>query len=626
MIIFRAFWALFLAGFVAYAFHRTWKWEHGSPMPENIFDGDKPRTKETAVWLDPSFLPLLLLVILIMFGAMDGMDGVERFLSLSLDVMIVISVYFLLLIFLLPVFRRYFSARACATMWILPVFMFWQAHILLQNAPAPSMVIYIPPHILEIMFLVWVIGFIVVFAGKFISHFLFRYRVMSASIPVRDPEVLEIFDRELKQLEYYHPVRLIISSAVVAPLSMGSRKRTRVTVLPNREFTHQELQFIFRHEIHHLQRGDVNNKVFFAFCLALCWFNPLIWIAIRKASDDLELSCDEIVLEDMNEQQRHQYAELLLDTAGHSRGFTTCLSAAAETMRYRLKNVVTVRKRWPGTLMLSVAMFLCVMSYGTIAVSNDRGTVAELITEYRTAADIRSVYYQPEGETRLSEVFAWDSENLFSYLVTLDVEKLSNANELNALGGERLSVVVDNSGTMQLMFHDKFVEVYHYHNSGRTEYYYLRSDLDWGIINSYLDLDAERPKETRLLDPQMQVHFDVVEMDDPIVAVRQQFRAWDTETGETLRASSDNDSPGGLHGLSPTQAQLIFDMPVSEITVWMQEWDSESQTTVDLEVEEDCYFLPLNNRSAHYQVDVLYEPYKGIRYEGTYVFDVEIPN
>ena len=626
MIIIRMFWALFLAGFVAYAFHRTWKWEHGSPMPESIFGGDKPRTKETAVWLDPSFLPLLLLIILIMFGAMDGMDGVERFLSLSLDVMIVISVYFLLLIFLLPVFRRYFSARACATMWILPVFMFWQAHILLQNAPAPSLVIYIPPHILEIMFLVWVIGFIAVFAGKFISHFLFRYRVMSASIPVRDPEVLELFDRELKRLEYYHPVRLVISSAVSAPLSMGSRKRTRVTVLPNREFTHQELQFIFRHEIHHLQRGDVNNKVFFAFCLALCWFNPLIWIAIRKASDDLELSCDEIVLEDMNEQQRRQYAELLLDTAGHSRGFTTCLSAAAETMRYRLKNVVTVRKRWPGTLMLSVAMFLCVMSYGTIAVSNDRGTVAELITEYRTAADIRSVYYQPEGETRLSEVFAWDSENLFSYLVTLDVEKLSNANELNALGGERLSVVVDNSGTMQLMFHDKFVEVYHYHNGGRTEYYYLRSDLNWGIINSYLDLDAERPKETRLLDPQMQVHFDVGEMDDPIVAVRQKFRAWDTETGETLRSSSNNDSPGGLHGLNPTQAQLIFDMPVSEITVWMREWDSESQIMVDLEVEEDCYFLPLSNQSAHYQVDVIFEPYKGIRYEGTYVFDVEYPN
>ena len=144
MIILRALWALFLAGFVAYAYRRTWKWEHGSPMPESIFGGDKPRTKDTMVWLDPSFLPVLLLIILVMLGARDGMDGVERFLSLSLDVMIVISVYFLLLIFLLPIFRKYFSARACATMWILPVFMFWMAHILIQNTPAPLLLSIFP--------------------------------------------------------------------------------------------------------------------------------------------------------------------------------------------------------------------------------------------------------------------------------------------------------------------------------------------------------------------------------------------------------------------------------------------------------------------------------------------------
>lgn len=115
---------------------------------------------------------------------------------------------------------------------------------------------------------------------------------MSASIPVRDSEILELFDRELKQLEYYRPVRLVKSAAVTVLLSMGTMKRTRVTVLPNREFTQQELEFIFRHEIHHIQRGDVSNKIFFAFCQALCWFNPLIWVATRKASDDLELSCD----------------------------------------------------------------------------------------------------------------------------------------------------------------------------------------------------------------------------------------------------------------------------------------------------------------------------------------------
>ena len=200
------------------------------------------------------------------------------------------------------------------------------------------------------------------------------------------------------------------------------------------------------------------------------------------------------------------------------------------------------------------------------------------------------------------------------------------SNEIHHIGRQRLSIVIDCNGTMQLTFYDRLIEVHHYHQYSYPEYYYLRSNLDWNIINSYLDLDAERPKETRLQDPQMRVHFDVEEMYDPIVAVRQEFRAWDTETGETLRASSNNDSPGGLHGLSPTQAQLVFDIPVSEITVWMWGVDSESRTMVDLEVEEDCYVLPLNNCSAHYQVDVVYEPYNGIRYEGTYVFDVEYPD
>lgn len=625
MIIIRMFWALFLAGFVAYTFHRSWRWEHGEPMPESIFCGDKPRTKETMVWLDPSFLPLLLLIILVMLGAMYGTDGVERFLSLSLDVMIVISVYFLLLIFLLPIFRRYFSARACATMWILPVFMFWQAHILIQNTPVPSFVIYIPSHILDIMFLVWVIGFVVVFVGKFISHFIFRHRVMSASIPVRDSDILALFDQELKRLEYYRPVRLVKSAAVTVPLSMGTMKRTRVTVLPNREFTQQELEFIFQHEIHHIRRGDVNNKIFFAFCQALCWFNPLIWVATRKASDDLELSCDEIVLENMDEHQRRQYAELLLDTAGSSRGFTTCLSAAAETMRYRLKNAVTVRKRWPGTLMLSIAMFLCVISYGTIAISNDKGTVADLITEHRTAPDIRSVYYQPKDSARYDEVYAWDSEGLFSYLASLNVEKLSSSNEIHDIGGQSISVVVDNNGTMELNFLDKFIEVHHYHRRSYPEYYYLRSELDWDMITSYLDFDAERPVEPTLLWPEMQVHFDIPELGEPLFAIRNELRVWDMETGETLRASSNSDSPGGVSGANPTQAQLVFDMPVSEITVWMREWDSTAQTSISLEVESGSYFIPLDGNSAHYQVDVLYEPVDGIRYEATYAFDVEYP-
>ena len=150
---------------------------------------------------------------------------------------------------------KYSRPRICEGIYITKdgAGVFWQVHLLIQNTPAPSFVIYIPSHILGLLYFIWIIGFVIVYAGKFISHFLFRYRVMSASIPVRDPEILELFQQELKRLEYYHPVKLVQSAAVTVPLSMGTMKRTRVTVLPNREFTKQELQFIFRHEIHHIQ-------------------------------------------------------------------------------------------------------------------------------------------------------------------------------------------------------------------------------------------------------------------------------------------------------------------------------------------------------------------------------------
>ena len=144
----RFLWPLAMACMTVYAFRRSWRWEHGAPMPEELFS-TKPRPKETAVWVDPSVFPILLLVIFLVWWAFEGTNGVERFFALLLDVMILISLYFLVLVFLLPLLRRYFSARACATLWILPVFMFWQAHMLYQNAPVPRWVLYIPTHILK---------------------------------------------------------------------------------------------------------------------------------------------------------------------------------------------------------------------------------------------------------------------------------------------------------------------------------------------------------------------------------------------------------------------------------------------------------------------------------------------
>ena len=148
---------------------------------------------------------------------------------------------------------------------------------------------------------------------------------------------------------------------------------------------------------------------------------------------------------------------------------------------------MSLRKRRLGALLLGIAMFLCVVSYGLVAVSHDKGTVAELITEQRTAADVQSGYHQPEGWGYLERATVRDTEGLFAYLASLDVEKLSRANEINGNSKQRLALFLTGYGTMQLQFHDQILMVHHVHDGLHEAYYYLRSPLDWETVNSFLE-------------------------------------------------------------------------------------------------------------------------------------------
>ena len=45
-------------------------------------------------------------------------------------------------------------------------------------------------------------------------------------------------------------------------------------VVPERDYTQEELRLVLRHELVHISREDSAAKFFLAFCTAMCWFNP----------------------------------------------------------------------------------------------------------------------------------------------------------------------------------------------------------------------------------------------------------------------------------------------------------------------------------------------------------------
>lgn len=116
--------------------------------------------------------------------------------------------------------------------------------------------------------------------------------------------------------------------------------------------------FVLAHERYHLKRKDPLVRLF-AFCLlALHWFNPLVWIAFSCMSRDMEMSCDEKVLENGGAKA---YSLCLLSVASGRRFPAPGPLAFGETgVKSRIRHALAWKKprRWAA----AAAVVLCTVT------------------------------------------------------------------------------------------------------------------------------------------------------------------------------------------------------------------------------------------------------------------------
>lgn len=311
-------------------------------------------------------------------------NGLRFAVGTSLDVLIFLCVFDCFLLCALPFLRRCFSANFCAIVWFVPLARYFRLpFIAADSLPFKPLLLYISltmRHLYGIL-MVWAIGAAAVFLYQALSHAIFAGNLRRRSGEVTDEAIL----RRLKEAEGdgVGEVRLCRCPGLNTPLAVeagGIRLiRAYILYLPDVDYTREELDLIFRHELCHIRRDDIGTKKFLGCCRALGWFCPFVWMSARRAGEDLELSCDESVLRMAGDAERRQYAELLLRTAGDERGYTTNLSVGAKSLRYRLRQVIHPTRRLGGALLLGALVFLCMMCSGSVAFSCGRRPVAEQI-------------------------------------------------------------------------------------------------------------------------------------------------------------------------------------------------------------------------------------------------------
>lgn len=136
----------------------------------------------------------------------------------------------------------------------------------------------------------------------------------------------------------------------------------------------QEQAYILAHEQCHIRRLDPLWKLIAFLLLAVYWWNPLVWCAFFYMVRDMEMSCDEAVIEQFGNEIKQGYSNSLLAFAmeRHPYSFAPVAFGEGDAGR-RIKNVLNFKK--PHTW-VAILVFVLLVVVGVSCLTNGKDKIS----------------------------------------------------------------------------------------------------------------------------------------------------------------------------------------------------------------------------------------------------------
>ena len=232
---------------------------------------------------------------------------------------------------------------------------------------------YIP--VTTILFYGYLAGAAAFLLYQGVSYALFRRTVRRWKRDVSRADYAAMLSDTARDLGVSAP-EMIVCEAISTPAVTGLL-RPRL-LLPHEHYDVQELRYILRHELCHLKRRDMLFKLVLLAANAMHWFNPVVYLMLRQADEDIELACDSAATDGLELPERAAYSRprrAAVPSRGGAGPATTCFGGTVERLKRRITNVLGAqKKRGLGIVALVLALTLtagCAVSWGERGKKND---------------------------------------------------------------------------------------------------------------------------------------------------------------------------------------------------------------------------------------------------------------
>lgn len=130
----------------------------------------------------------------------------------------------------------------------------------------------------------------------------------------------------------------------------------------------EEREYLLKHEECHIKRLDHIVKALYFLALAIHWFNPVVWVSFSLMTKDMEMSCDEMVINRWRKDIRADYSACLLNMSMNQR-FASPLAFGENSAKSRIKNVIDYKK---PSFWLTVISILAIILVSIVLLVNPK--------------------------------------------------------------------------------------------------------------------------------------------------------------------------------------------------------------------------------------------------------------
>lgn len=224
-------------------------------------------------------------------------------------------------------------------------------------------------HWKELAVSVWLMSAVFVMILHYRNYVRFRRCCINRLSIVSEADIKESLDRAVSETGLHGRESersfLYRSTEVREPFLIGFKEP--ILILPDREYSAEVLYFIFLHECYHIRHKDMLYKLFMLLIQSLLWFQPLVYLLKAVSYQDVEVACDEAVVEGKDISARKEYGYALLECLKMERlkgqAYSTYFYHGKQMMKARISAIMKEDKRWDFLAYCGIGVLLADVAF-----------------------------------------------------------------------------------------------------------------------------------------------------------------------------------------------------------------------------------------------------------------------